>query len=178
MSRIGKKPVAVPKGVTATIQGLKVSVKGPKGELARELPPFIQGQVKDGQIELSCSREGKEAMAIYGTTRSLVANMVVGVHAGYSKDLEIQGVGFKAAQQGQKIVLTLGYSHPIEFAAPAGITLKVADGTAINISGPDKQLVGQVSARIKAFCPPEPYKGKGIRFKGEHVRRKVGKTVA
>ncbi len=178
MSRIGKKPVAVPSGVTATIQGLKIAVKGPKGELSRELPEFIKARVKDGQIELSCSREGKEAMAIYGTTRSLVANMVVGVHAGYSKDLEIQGVGFKAAQQGQKIVLTLGFSHPIEFVAPAGVTLKVADGTAINISGADKQLVGQVSARIKAFCPPEPYKGKGIRFKGEHVRRKAGKTVA
>ena len=100
------------------------------------------------------------------------------MHGGYSKDLEIQGVGFKAALQGKKLVLTLGYSHPIEFTAPDGITLKVAENTAINVSGPDKQLVGQVSARIKAFCPPEPYKGKGIRFKGEHVRRKVGKTVA
>jgi large subunit ribosomal protein L6 len=178
MSRIGRMPVAVPSGVTATVQGSKVTVKGPKGELSLEALPFIHAKVKDGHVELSCSREDKEAMSIYGTTRSLVANMVAGVHAGYSKDLEIQGVGFKAALQGKKLVLTLGYSHPIEFVAPDGITLKVAENTAINVSGPDKQLVGQVSARIKAFCPPEPYKGKGIRFKGEHVRRKVGKTVA
>jgi large subunit ribosomal protein L6 len=178
MSRIGKKPVVLPSGVTATVQGSKIAVKGSKGELARELPAFIRGTVKGGQLELACSREDKEAMAIYGTTRSLIANMVVGVHAGYSKDLEIQGVGFKAALQGKKLVLTLGFSHPIEFTAPDGITLKVADNTAINVSGADKQMVGQVSARIKAFCPPEPYKGKGIRFKGEHVRRKVGKTVA
>jgi large subunit ribosomal protein L6 len=178
MSRIGRQPVVIPKGVTAHVQDSKVSVKGPKGELSHECPPFIQAKVKDGQIELTCGREDKQGQATYGTTRSLVANMVTGVHTGYSKDLEIQGVGFRAALQGRKLVMTLGYSHPVEFTAPEGITLKVAENTAINVSGSDKHLVGQVSARIKAFCPPEPYKGKGIRFKGEHVRRKVGKTVA
>ncbi len=178
MSRIGRKPVAIPKGVTVTVQGQKVTAKGPKGELSRDLPPFVQAKVEGAQVALTSTREDKVGAAIYGTTRSLLANMVAGVHEGYSKDLEIQGVGYKANLQGKKLVMALGYSHPVEYEVPAGITLKVADNTAINISGPDKHLVGQVSARIKAFCPPEPYKGKGIRFKGEHVRRKVGKTVA
>jgi large subunit ribosomal protein L6 len=178
MSRIGRQPVAIPQGVTVTVQGTKISAKGAKGELHREFPAFIQAKVEGGQVKLACTEEDKESQMIYGTTRSLVANMVEGVHQGYAKDLEIQGVGFRAALQGKKLVLTLGYSHPIEFMVPDGITCKVGEGTAISISGADKQLVGQVSARIRAFCPPEPYKGKGIRFKGEHVRRKVGKTVA
>ena len=178
MSRIGRKPVAIPAGVTVNIQGSKVTVKGPKGELSREVHPYIAAKINSGRVELSCSREDKESKAIFGTTRSLIANMVQVVHEGYSKDLEIQGVGFRANLQGKKLVLALGYSHPIEFAVPDGITLKVADGTNINVSGPDKHLVGEVSARIKAFYPPEPYKGKGVRLKGEYVRRKVGKTVA
>jgi large subunit ribosomal protein L6 len=178
MSRIGRKPVPVPSGVNVTVQGSKVNVKGPKGELARELPPFLKAQVKDGQVVLTCSRDDKMGSAVYGTNRSLIANMVSGVHQGYAKDLEIQGVGYRAALQGKKLVLTLGFSHPIEYMVPDGIVLKVADNTSISVSGPDKHMVGQVAARIKAFCPPEPYKGKGIRFKGEHVRRKVGKTVA
>lgn len=178
MSRIGRQPVAVPQGVTVTIQGSKIAAKGPKGELSRELPSFIQGKVEGSQVKLACAQEDKQSQMLYGTTKSLVANMVAGVHKGYSKDLEIQGVGFKAALQGKKLVLSLGYSHPVEYMVPDGITLKVAENTAINVSGADKQLVGQVSARIRAFCPPEPYKGKGIRFKGEHVRRKAGKTVA
>lgn len=178
MSRIGRKPVPVPAGVQVTVQGAKVNVKGPKGELARELPPFLKAQVKDGQVVLTCSREDKFGSAVYGTHRSLIANMVSGVHHGYAKELEIQGVGYRAALQGKKLVLTLGFSHPIEYPVPEGIVVKVADNTGISVSGADKHLVGQVAARIKAFCPPEPYKGKGIRFKGEHVRRKVGKTVA
>jgi large subunit ribosomal protein L6 len=178
MSRIGRQPVAIPSGVTVNVQGSKVSVKGPKGELSLDLHAFITVKVNHGRIEVVCGREDKESKAIFGTTRSLIANMVQGVHQGYSKDLEIQGVGFRANVQGKKLVLSLGYSHPIEYMVPDGIALKVADGTAINVSGPDKHLVGQVSARIKALYPPEPYKGKGVRLKGEYVRRKVGKTVA
>ncbi len=178
MSRIGRKPVAIPAGVTVNVQGSKVTVKGPKGELSREVHPYIAVKINGGRVELACSREDKESKAVFGTTRSLIANMVQGVHEGYSKDLEIQGVGFRANLQGKKLVLALGYSHPIEFTVPEGVDLKVADGTNINVSGPDKHLVGEVSARIKAFYPPEPYKGKGVRLKGEHVRRKVGKTVA
>ena len=178
MSRIGKKPVPIPAGVTAAVQGAKVTVKGPKGELSYAVPAFLQAVLKDNQVVLTCKREDKQARATYGTTRSLIANMVAGVHAGYAKELEIQGVGFRATLQGKKLVMALGFSHPVEYTVPDGVTVKVADGTAISVSGPDKHLVGQVSERIKAFCPPEPYKGKGIRFKGEHVRRKVGKTVA
>ncbi len=178
MSRIGRMPVAIPAGVTVTVQGSNVTAKGPKGELVLTAAPFLKVQVKDGQVHLSCDQEDKQSRMTFGTTRSLVANMVEGVQKGYTKDLEIQGVGFRAALQGKKLVMSLGYSHPVEYEVPAGITVKVTDNTAINVSGADKHLVGQVSARIKAFCPPEPYKGKGIRFKGEHVRRKVGKTVA
>jgi len=178
MSRIGRKPVPVPAGVTVTVQGSKVAAKGPKGELSLTLPSFLQAKIKDNHLELACVQEDKQSQATYGTLRSHLANMVKGVKDGYSKDLEIQGVGFKAALQGKKLVLTLGFSHPIEYMVPDGITIKVTENTAISVSGTDKHMVGQVSARIKAFCPPEPYKGKGIRFKGEYVRRKVGKTVA
>jgi large subunit ribosomal protein L6 len=178
MSRIGRKPVVIPSDVTVKVHGSNVSVKGPKGELYRELHAFITANVNNGQVEVRCDKEDKESKAIFGATRSLIANMVQGVHQGYSKDLEIQGVGFRANLQGKKLVLSLGYSHPIEYFVPEGITLKVVDGTAINVSGPDKHLVGQVGARIRSFYPPEPYKGKGVRLKGEYVRRKVGKTVA
>jgi large subunit ribosomal protein L6 len=178
MSRIGKKPVVVPKEVTVTAKGSSVSIKGPKGELSRTFPPYIGVAVEGGQVVVSCSREDKESRAVYGTARSLIANMIEGVHKGYSKDLEIHGVGFRAALQGRKLVLSLGFSHPVEYMVPEGITVKVADNTNINISGVDNQLVGEVSARIRAFRPPEPYKGKGVRIKGEHVRRKAGKTVA
>ena len=177
MSRIGKQPVAIPQGVSVSVQGQKVLVKGPKGELAWECVPYVQAAVKDGRIEVACARKDKTARAVYGTTRSLIANMVHGVKEGYSKTLEIQGVGFRAAIQGQKLVLTLGYSHPIEYAVPAGIAVKVAESNII-VSGADKHLVGDVSARLRSFYPPEPYKGKGVRLKGEYVRRKVGKTVA
>jgi len=177
MSRIGRQPVAIPKGVTVSVQGRKILVKGPKGELAWECAPVVQAAVKDGRVEISCERQDKTARAVFGTTRSLVANMVRGVNEGYSKTLEIQGVGFRAAVQGQKLVLALGYSHPIEYPVPEGISVKVAEGNII-VSGADKHLVGDVSARLRSFYPPEPYKGKGVRLKGEYVRRKVGKTVA
>jgi len=178
MSRVGKKPIPIPTGVTVTVDGNKVLVKGPKGELSLEISPDVKIDIKDGVAQLTCVKEDKQGKSIYGTTRSLVANMVTGVHEGYTKDLEIHGVGFRAQIQGRELVLSVGFSHPIEYTVPEGITVNVPDGTTINISGSDKQLVGQVGARIRAFCPPEPYKGKGIRFKGEHVRRKVGKTVA
>jgi len=178
MSRVGKKPIPVPKEVNLTVQGSQVTAKGPKGELSWELPPFIKLEVKDGEAQLQSTRDDKHGKSIYGTTRSLIANMVIGVSKGYEKELEIHGVGYRASMQGQKLVMSVGYSHPIEYTVPNGITVAVKDGTLISVSGPDKQLVGEVGARIKGFCPPEPYKGKGIRFKGEYVRRKVGKTVA
>lgn len=178
MSRIGKKPIAIPAGVTVSVQGNTVTVKGPKGELSHEVPGFVTVQVVDGRVELACRRADKEGRAIHGTNRSLLANMVKGVHEGYSRDLEIHGVGFRASVQGRKLVLSLGYSHPIEYEPPEGIAVKVVENTGINVSGPDKRMVGDVSARIRSFFPPEPYKGKGIRYKGQYVRRKVGKTVA
>ena len=179
MSRIGKKPVLIPDGVTVTIQGSKVSAKGPQGQLHYELPEGITGKLDKAQLVLSCDNlEDKKLKANYGTVRSLLANLVQGVKAGYTKELQIQGVGFKAQLQGKKLVMSLGFSHPVEYLIPDGVTVKVSEGTAMSVTGPDKELVGQVSARIRAFYPPEPYKGKGVRYKGEYVRHKAGKTVA
>lgn len=177
MSRIGKKPVAIPSGVTATVKGSEVIVKGPKGELRHRLPPCIQAEVKDGQVNLTSSDMTAQGKSFYGLTRTLISNMVFGVTTGYSKELELQGVGFRAAVQGAKLTLTIGFSSPVEFLAPAGITVQVKEAF-ITISGADKQLVGDTAARIRSIYPPEPYKGKGIRYRGEHVRRKAGKTVA
>lgn len=177
MSRIGKKPVAIPSGVTVQTDGKRITAKGPKGELALTLPETVTVAVKDGIVSLSCADDTALGRSRYGLGRSLVANMVTGVHKGYSVDLELQGVGFRAAVQGNKLSMTIGYSSPVEFAAPQGITIAVKD-TNMTVSGPDKQLVGDVAARIRSYYPPEPYKGKGIRYKGEHVRRKAGKTVA
>jgi large subunit ribosomal protein L6 len=177
MSRIGKKPVAIPSGVTATVKGSEVIVKGPKGELRHHLPPSIQAVVANGQVVLTSSDPTAQGKSFYGLTRTLVANMATGVTAGYAKELELQGVGFRAAVQGSKLTLTIGFSSPVEFTAPAGITVQVKE-TFITISGADKQMVGDTAARIRSIYPPEPYKGKGIRYRGEHVRRKAGKTVA
>lgn len=178
MSRIGRMPVVVPKEVSVAIEGSTVRVKGPKGELSRTFPPFLRLVVKDAQLTVACEKADKQSRAIHGTARSLIANMVTGVQKGYTKDLEIHGVGFRAALQGKKLVMSLGYSHPVEYQVPEGITVKVTDNTNINVTGADKQVVGEVCARIRGFYPPEPYKGKGVRLKGEHVRRKAGKTVA
>lgn len=178
MSRIGKKPIEIPKGVTVTVEGSTVKGKGAHGELALKIPDGIKARVADGKVEVATVDDRAGAGALHGTTRSLIANMVKGLVAPYQKDLEIQGVGFRAQQQGQKLVLALGFSHPIEFAVPPGITAKVVEGTAISISGADKHLVGETAARIRSFFPAEPYKGKGVRYKGEHVRRKAGKAVA
>ena len=178
MSRIGKKPVAIASGVTATVKDRQIHVKGPKGELTMSVPTGIDVQVQGSQLTVTRQGDDKQSKANHGTVRNLIANMLVGVTQGYSKDLEIQGVGFRANLQGRKLVMSLGYSHPVEYEVPEGVKVNVTDGTAISVAGVDKQLVGQVSARIRAFCPPEPYKGKGVRLKGEYVRRKVGKTVA
>lgn len=177
MSRIGKKPVAIPKGVTVQVNGLTVSAKGPKGELAVALPQGIKAEAKDGAVVVSCVEDTAEGRSRHGLIRSLIANMVVGVEKGYTIDLELQGVGFRAAVQGSKLTMNLGYSSPVVFEAPKGITVSVKESV-ITVSGSDKQLVGDVAARIRSFYPPEPYKGKGVRYKGEHVRRKAGKTVA
>jgi large subunit ribosomal protein L6 len=177
MSRIGKKPVAIPSGVSVQTDGTRIAVKGPKGELAMTLPETVSATVKEGVVNVACSDDSARGRSRHGLGRSLLANMVSGVHKGYSIDLELQGVGFRAAVQGNKLTMTIGYSSPVEFMAPQGITISVKD-TNMTVSGPDKQLVGDVAARIRSYYPPEPYKGKGIRYKGEHVRRKAGKTVA
>jgi large subunit ribosomal protein L6 len=178
MSRVGFKPVPIPDKVEVKVDGRTVSAKGPKGESHLLLPPLTHVAVQGGQVVVTRDGDGKEARAYHGTARNLIANLVRGVQEGYSKNLEIQGVGFKAAAQGQKVIFSLGYSHPIEFMVPAGVKVAAIDATNVQVSGVDRQLVGQVSARIKSFFPAEPYKGKGVRFKGEHVRRKVGKTVS
>lgn len=178
MSRIGKQPVVIPSGVTVSVTGEAVAVKGPKGELTQRMPSGVEVKVADGRATVGLTANDPQARANYGTLRSLLQNMVVGVTQGYSRSLEIQGVGFRANMQGQRLVMNVGYSHPVEYDVPAGIDLTVKDGTNLSVTGLDKCLVGQVSARIRGFCPPEPYKGKGVRYKDERVRRKAGKTVA
>lgn len=177
MSRIGKKPVVVPKGVTVQASGRTVTAKGPKGDLSVTLPAMITAELKDGSVLVGCTADTAEGRSRHGLIRSLIANMIVGVDKGYSIDLELQGVGFKAAVAGSKLTMNLGYSSPVVFQIPVGITVTGKD-TAITVSGADKQLVGDTAARIRSYYPPEPYKGKGVRYKGEHVKRKAGKTVA
>jgi large subunit ribosomal protein L6 len=177
MSRIGAKAVAVPSGVTVQQEGARLAAKGPKGEMSVTVPAPVEARVQDGKILVSIPGEAPEARGLHGLTRTLIANMLSGVASGFSKELELQGVGFRAAVQGDKLTMALGYSHPVEFLAPAGIKIAVKEST-ITVSGPNKQLVGNVAARIRSFFPPEPYKGKGVRYKGEYVRRKAGKTVA
>lgn len=178
MSRIGKQPVALPSGVTAEIADRAVTLKGAKGDQTLNLPANISVSQEGSNLIITRDAEDKQTRANHGTIRALLANIAIGVQNGYSRDLEIHGVGFRAALAGNELTMSVGYSHPVVYTAPDGITLTVTDNTNIKVSGIDKQLVGQVSARIRAFCPPEPYKGKGIRYKDERVRRKVGKTVA
>ena len=177
MSRIGKQPVRVPADVTVTVADGAVTVKGPKGELSLRLPDGISLAQEGAVITLSRSGDSKQMRADHGTTKALLQNMVTGVKDGYSRELEIQGVGFKGSVVGKQLTLNVGYSHPVEYTVPEGVEVSVTDGTQIKVSGIDKQLVGQVSARIRSFRPPEPYKGKGGRYKDEHVQRKAGKTV-
>jgi len=178
MSRIGKKPVVVPAGVTVSVSGVTVKVKGPKGELEKSFRPEMKIAMADGSVVVQRSAETKRERALHGLTRALIANMVAGVARGYSRGLEIQGVGYKAEKKGNQLVLTVGYSHPVNYPEPRGIRITAPTPTTILIEGADKERVGQVAAEIRAVRPPEPYKGKGIRYQGEHVRRKAGKTGA
>jgi large subunit ribosomal protein L6 len=178
MSRIGRKPVPVPTGVTAQIEGHSVRVKGPKGELFRTVHPEMQLGMEEGKIVVSRPSDETRHKALHGLTRTLIANMVEGVAKGYQKVLEIQGVGYKAELNKAGLNVVVGYSHPVMYKAPEGITFAVANNTVVTISGPNKELVGQVAAEIRQIRPPEPYKGKGIRYQGERVRRKAGKTGA
>jgi large subunit ribosomal protein L6 len=177
VSRIGKKPVEIPKGVTVSLDGQLIKVKGPKGELHRKIHPLIKTEVADGEVIFSRPDDLKESRALHGLTRALVQNMVVGVTESYKKTLEIVGVGYKAELKGKNILLTIGYSHPIYFIPPDEIKLEVPAPTQIIISGNDKELVGLVAAKIRSFRKPEPYKGKGIKYSDERIIRKAGKTA-
>jgi large subunit ribosomal protein L6 len=178
MSRIGKKPVVVPKGVTAEVQGNTVAVKGPKGELRRTFHPDMKLAFADGQVTVARPSEDKRHKALHGLTRTLVQNMMEGVAKGYQKTLEIQGVGYKAEPKPYGVNLIVGFSHPVKYEAPQGIKISVENNTVVKIEGADKEIVGQVAAELRLVRPPEPYKGKGIRYQGEQVRRKAGKTGA
>ena len=178
MSRIGKKPVPVPKGVTVTLSGNSVSVKGPKGELARTFHPEMSLVMEGDNVTVSRPSDETRHKALHGLSRTLLANMVEGVTKGYNKTLEIQGVGYKAETKPFGLQLSLGFSHPVQYKAPAGIKFAVENNTVVKIEGADKEMVGQVAAELRNMRPPEPYKGKGIRYQGERVRRKAGKTGA
>lgn len=177
MSRIGRQPIAVPDGVTVDIKPGEVSVKGPKGELSQAVSADMKVTQDNGTLTVERPTDRGEHRALHGLTRSLIANMVVGVTDGYEKRLEIQGVGYRARLQGKALELSVGYSHPVSVSAPDGIEFEVPQPTQVVVRGIDKQLVGEIAARIRRTRPPEPYKGKGIRYAGEHVRRKVGKRA-
>ena len=175
MSRIGKRPVAIPSGVTAAIEGKTLSVKGPKGTLTLGLRDEIAYAVEDGQISVKPANDGKTARAFWGMQRTLVSNLVEGVTNGFTKTLDITGVGYRAQSQGKTLRLQLGYSHDVNYDVPEGIEIKTPDNTTVEISGIDKQKVGQVAAEIRRWRKPEPYKGKGIKYRGEYIFRKEGK---
>ena len=177
MSRIGKQPIAVPGGVEVSIEPELVRVKGPKGELSERVNRDIDVKQENGEILVTRPTDRGEHRALHGLTRSLIANMVEGVTNGFEKRLEIQGVGYRAQLQGNRLVLALGYSHPVEMDAPEGIDFEVPQPTRVIVRGISKQVVGEVAANIRKQRPPEPYKGKGIRYEGEHVMRKVGKRA-
>lgn len=178
MSRIGKKPVAILKGIKVDRKDHLLKITGPKGELTARVPESIGIEVKESEIQLTRSSDVKEQRALHGTWRAHIHNMIRGVTDGFQKKLEIVGVGYKAEVKGKKIQLVLGYSHPILFEPPAGIKIEIPLPTNIVISGIDKQLVGQVAAKLRSFRPPEPYKGKGVKYEGEYIRRKAGKAAA
>ena len=178
MSRVGRMPIEIPAGVTVSQKENTLTVKGAKGELTRTFHPDINIAVEENVITVTRPSDGKEHRSLHGLTRALVANMVTGVHEGFTKTLEINGVGYRAAKQGNKLALTLGFSHPVEMEAPAGITIDVPAPNKIVVTGADKEVVGAVAADIRKWRKPEPYKGKGIRYDGEVVRRKAGKAGA
>lgn len=176
MSRIGKRPIPIPDKVTIAINGQTVVVKGPKGELSRELLPEVKVEQEDQLLLIKRQNESRAARQRHGLSRTLVANMVEGVSAGFQKRLNIQGVGYRAAVQGKNLVLNVGYSHQVTIEPPQGVQLAVENNTNVIVTGIDKEQVGNIAAQIRAVRPPEPYKGKGIRYEGEYVRRKVGKA--
>ena len=178
MSRIGKQPVLIPDKVKVEIKDSTVNVEGPKGKVRKAFDPIVSIAIADKKVVVTPNGETRFAKAMYGTARSIIAGMVKGVTVGFSKELEIQGVGFKATLKGKQLDLALGFSHPIVMEIPEGIKITVTEGTRVKVEGCDKQLVGAVTAEIRSFYPPEPYKGKGVRIVGERVRRKEGKTVA
>lgn len=177
MSRIGKKPVLIPKGVTVTLTGNKLKVKGPKGELENNFHNAMKIESKESEIVITRPNDLKENKALHGLTRALIQNMVMGVTNGFEKSLEIVGVGYRAELKGKNLLLNIGYSHPIYFIPPDGITLQSSAPTQITISGIDRQLVGMVASKIRSIRKPEPYKGKGIKYSDEQVQRKAGKTA-
>jgi len=176
MSRIGKRPVVVPGNVKVNIDGQTVTVEGPKGKLSQTLRPEVSVVLEDGTLLVTRSGDDKDERSLHGLSRTLVANMVEGVSNGFTKSLELVGVGYRAALQGKKLVLTIGYSHPVEIDPPAGIEIAVEGTNKVHVKGADKQLVGDIAADIRSVRPPEPYKGKGIKYQGEVVRRKAGKS--
>lgn len=176
MSRIGKMPIAIPAGVEVKLNGSVVEVKGPKGQLTKELHPDMIIELEDGFIHVKRPSESKEHRSLHGLTRTLIANMVQGVTQGFSRNLEIHGVGYRAAKQGDKLVLSLGFSHPVEIVPEPGIEINVPAPTRITVRGIDKELVGQTAAIIRDLRRPEPYLGKGVRYEGERIRRKAGKA--
>lgn len=178
MSRVGKLPVPIPDGVKVRAEGSRVRVKGPLGELEQRFDPDLAVEVADGEIRVRRPTDGSRHRALHGLTRSLLANMVEGVTEGFERSLEIHGVGYRAEKRGRDLLLHVGFSHPVEIEAPDGIELVAESPTLIRVRGVDKQLVGQTAAEIRQVRPPEPYKGKGIRYQGEHVRRKAGKATA
>ena len=176
MSRIGRLPIPVPAGVDISVEGATVSVKGPKGSLSRDIAPQLTIVREDGTLRVERPDDGKQSRELHGLTRTLIANMVTGVTTGYRKGLEITGVGYRAQLVGKKLQLSLGYSHPIEIDPPEGVAFEVENPTRLAVTGIDKELVGHVAARVRAQRKPEPYKGKGVRYAGEVVRRKAGKA--
>lgn len=177
MSRIGLKTIEIPEGVEIKLDGAKVTVKGPKGQLEREINPEMKVEISDNEINIARPNDQKEFRSLHGTTRSLIDNMIVGVTKGFEKELEIIGVGYRAALQGKKLVIGAGYSHPVEIEAEEDMEFEVPKNTQVIVKGIDKERVGAVAANIRAVRSPEPYKGKGIRYKNEYVRRKEGKTA-
>lgn len=176
MSRIGKKPVEIPSGVTVELDGHTMTVKGPKGELTRELSPMVNIEIEDNSVNVTRPNDQKEYRSMHGTTRSVVANMIEGVSTGFKKELELVGVGYRAQKQGSKLVLNVGLSHPVEFEPEEGVSIEVPSNTQIIVEGYNKEKVGELAANIRSIRPPEPYKGKGIKYVGERILRKEGKT--
>ena len=176
MSRIGRLPVVVPKGVDVTVSGQNVSVKGPKGELKRTFHPLVKVDRADGTLTVVRANETQQARAIHGLSRSLLANMVTGVATGFTRDLEISGTGYRATLAGKKLQLALGFSHPIEIDPPAGISFALETPQKVRVAGADKEVVGEIAAKIRALRVPDPYKAKGVKYAGEYIRRKAGKA--